>query len=179
MNIDNKLKLLSLFKQRAFSFGDFTLSSGQKSNYYIDSKKAIFNSYILNSLTSFLYDEIKEFDFDCIGGMETGAIPLTVMMFSMLNHPNYEGFYIRKTPKPHGSGNLIEGNIKPGMKAIILEDVVSTAGSVMKAISEVEKVGVSVINVTCIVDRLMGGREIIEQKCSFRSIFTIKDFGIE
>src|SRR5687768_5003418 len=90
-----------------------------------------------------------------------------------------EGFFVRKQPKGHGSQERIEGVLRSGMRALLLDDVLTTGGSVLQAIGEVEKAGAKVVSVVCIVDRLEGAREAIAPKYDYRPIFTIRDFGIE
>ena len=89
-----------------------------------------------------------------------------------------EGFFVRKKAKEHGSKQRIEGVLAPGSKVIIVDDVLTTGGSAMEAVDEVEKIGCKVIAVLCIVDRLQGARELIEPRCPFIPIFTIRDFGV-
>ena len=172
-------KLLEAFKTRAFSFGDFTLASGKKSTYYVNSKKAIFNSEVVNLLSDAMWDMTKDLGIDAAGGLEVGAIPLAAVLaqrFAMNGKP-LEGFFVRKQAKTHGSQELVEGVLKPGMRVAVLDDVLTTGGSVLQAIAAIEKVGAIVVAVVCIVDRLEGAREALA-KYTFLPIFTIRDFGI-
>jgi orotate phosphoribosyltransferase len=89
-----------------------------------------------------------------------------------------EGFFVRKEAKAHGSKERIEGVLKPGMRVAVLDDVLTTGGSVLQAIGEIEKAGATVAAVLCIVDRLEGAREVIAPRYEYRPIFTIRDFGI-
>lgn len=173
-------QLLEAFKARAFSFGDFTLASGKKSSYYVNSKKAIFNGHVVNLLSEVLWEMTHDLGIDAAGGLEVGAIPMAAVLaqrFAMHGVP-LEGFFVRKQQKEHGAKQRVEGVLNPGMRALVLDDVLTTGGSVLQAIEEIEKVGASVVAVVCIVDRLEGAREALA-KYPFRPIFTIRDFGVE
>lgn len=174
-------KLLEAFKSRAFQTGSFVLASGKTSTYYIDSKKALFNSLVIDLLGEVFWEIIYPLKPDSLGGLEVGAIPLTAatLVKSQQNGVAMEGFFVRKKAKDHGSKQRIEGVLVPGSKVVIVDDVLTTGGSAMEAVEEVEKIGCKVIAVVCIVDRLQGARELIEPRCPFIPIFTIRDFGVQ
>lgn len=175
-----RTRLLEAFKSRAFSFGDFTLASGKKSSYYVNSKKAIFNGDVVNLLSEVLWEMTKELNIDAAGGLEVGAIPMAAVLaqrFAMHGKP-LEGFFVRKQQKEHGAKQRVEGVLNPGMRVVVLDDVLTTGGSVLQAIEEIEKVGAIVVAVVCIVDRLEGARAALA-KYPFLPIFTIRDFGVE
>lgn len=172
-------RLLPVFRELAFSFGDFTLASGKKSAYYINSKKALLSSRVAPLLGEALYAASHELDFDAAGGLEVGAIPMAALLAAACG--NYddvpvEGFFVRKEAKDHGSKSLVEGNLRPGMKALILEDVTTTGASALKAIAAVEALGASVVAVLTIVDRREGAAEAFAGKYAFYPLFTIEDF---
>ena len=173
-------QLLQAFKARAFSFGDFTLASGKKSSYYVNSKKAIFNGDVVNLLSEVLWEMTKEMNLDAAGGLEVGAIPMAAVLAQRyaMHGKALEGFFVRKQQKEHGAKERVEGVLKPGMRALVLDDVLTTGGSVLQAIEEIEKVGATVVAVVCIVDRLEGARAALA-KYRFLPIFTIQDFGVE
>ena len=89
-----------------------------------------------------------------------------------------EGFFVRKQPKGHGSKDLLEGQVNPGDKVVVIDDVLTTGGSVVQAIAAAEALGATVVRVVCICDRLQGARETLG-KYDFRPLFTVRDFGIE
>lgn len=178
--MDARSKLLEVFKTRAFSFGDFTLASGKKSTYYVNSKKAIFNGEVVNLLSEVLFDMTKDLNIDAAGGLEVGAIPMAAVLaqrFAMHGKP-LEGFFVRKQQKEHGAKDRVEGGLRPGMRVAVLDDVLTTGGSVVQAIEEIEKIGAVVAAVVCIVDRLEGARQTLA-KYPFLPIFTIRDFGVQ
>jgi orotate phosphoribosyltransferase len=177
----SRIRLLELFRSRAFSFGDFTLASGKKSSYYINSKKALFNSEVVALLGEALWDLTKDFNIQALGGLEIGAIPMAVAAALRYQQEgrSLEGFFVRKEVKTHGSQERIEGVIKPGDRVAVVDDVFTQGSSVLQAIQEVEKRGAVVTAVICIVDRLEGARERLASRYHYEAIFTIRDFGIE
>lgn len=178
---DPRSRLLTVFRQRAFSFGKFTLASGKESTYYINSKKAIFHSEAVWLLGEVLWEMTKDLDIAAAGGLEVGAIPMATTLAQRFHQGGrtLEGFFVRKQAKSHGSQERVEGVLTPGMRVAVLDDVLTTGGSVLQAIAEIEKVGAQVAAVVCIVDRLEGAREAIAPKYAYRPIFTIRDFGVE
>jgi orotate phosphoribosyltransferase len=174
-------RLLELFKERAVKFGKFTLASGKESTYYINSKKALFSSEAVALLGEALWDLTHDLQIQAIGGLEVGAIPMaTAAVFSYHLHGRpLEGFFVRKQAKAHGSQELVEGVLPSRARVAVVDDVLTTAGSVVQAIEAVEKAGAEVVAVACIVDRLEGARERLTPKYNFLPIFTIRDFGIE
>jgi orotate phosphoribosyltransferase len=176
----SRQRLLDLFKARAFRFGSFTLASGKQSTYYVDSKKALFHSEAVSLLAEALYDRTHDLDLQAVGGLEVGAIPLAaaLVMYYHGHGRAMEGFFVRKQPKGHGSQERIEGVLPPGARVAVLDDVLTTGGSALQAVQEVERVGAHVVAVLCIVDRLEGAREVFA-RYTYRPIFTIRDFGVE
>ncbi len=142
-----RTRLLELFKQRAFTTGRFTLASGKESTYYINSKKAIFNSEALWLLGEILWELTRDLDVQAVGGPEVGAIPMAAALAQRYHQEGrvLEGFFVRKQAKEHGSRQRIEGLLQPGWRVALLEDVVTTGGSVMQAVTEVELAGGHVV----------------------------------
>jgi orotate phosphoribosyltransferase len=176
----SRARLLELFKARAFSFGRFTLASGKESTYYINSKKALFNSEAVWLLGDVLWELTKDLDIQAMGGLEVGAIPMSTsaaLRYHEEGRP-LEGFFVRKQAKEHGSKQRVEGVVEPGMRVAMVDDVFTSGMSVLQAIEEVEKIGAKVVAVICIVDRLEGARERLGTRYEYRPIFTIRDFGV-
>jgi orotate phosphoribosyltransferase len=178
---DARTRLLTLFKQRAFSFGKFVLASGKESTFYINSKQAIFHSEAVWLLGEVLWEMTKDLDIAAAGGLEVGAIPMATTLAQRYHQAGraLEGFFVRKQAKSHGSRQMVEGVLRAGMRVAVLDDVLTTGGSVLQAITEIEKIGARVSAVICIVDRLEGARQAIAPRYDFRPMFTIRDFGIE
>jgi orotate phosphoribosyltransferase len=177
----SRARLLELFKERAFSFGRFTLASGKESTYYINSKKTIFNSEAVWLLGDVLWDLTRDLDLQGIGGLEVGAIPMATAAAQRYHQEGrrLEGFFVRKQAKGHGSQERVEGVVRPGFRVAMVDDVFTQGNSVLQAITEVERLGAEVVAVICIVDRLEGAREKLAVRYRYLPIFTIRDFGIE
>jgi orotate phosphoribosyltransferase len=180
MSTEARSRLLELFKQRAFSLGSFTLASGKQSSYYINSKKVIFQSEAVALLGELLWDATKHLNIQAMGGLEVGAIPMAAAA-AMRYHQEgreLEGFFVRKQAKTHGSQERIEGVLEPGMRVAMVDDVLTTGGSVLQAIEQVEKRGGKIVVVISIVDRLEGARELLAPRYTYSPFFTIRDFGV-
>jgi orotate phosphoribosyltransferase len=173
-------RLKTLFLERALQFGDFTLASGKKSAYYVNSKKVLFHAEAITLLGELLYEATADLDFQAIGGLEVGAIPMAAAALTAFHRHGraMEGFFVRKQAKEHGSKERVEGQVAAGDKVVVIDDVLTTGGSVVQAVEAVEAKGATVLRVVCICDRLQGAREALA-KYDFRPIFTVRDFGIE
>jgi len=142
-----------LVRTGAIQFGDFTLASGKKSRYYVDIKKASTRVRVLRLMA----EEISRYvQGDILAGVELGAVPLTVAT-AMLTEKDY--LIIRKGKKDYGTGKMIEGTFERGMRVDIIEDVVTTGGSVLRAVKILRENGLKVQRVICVVDREEGGGE--------------------
>jgi orotate phosphoribosyltransferase len=178
-NDDARSRLLGLFKSRAVAFGDFTLASGKKSSFYINSKKVLFHGEAIALLGELLYDATRDLDIQAIGGLEIGAIPMAtaaVLRYQQAGK-TLEGFFVRKQTKDHGSQEQLEGRVSASDRVAIVDDVLTTGDSVVHAAAAVEARGATVARIVCIVDRLQGARERLA-KYDFRPLFTIRDLGI-
>ncbi len=175
-----RVALLPVFRERAVAFGRFTLASGKESSYYINSKQAIFNSEVLKLLADALYESAQDLDVEAAGGPEVGAIPMAAALAYRyaLAGRNLEGFFVRKQAKGHGSRERLEGQVHAGDRVVVVDDVLTTGGSVLQAIEAVEAAGATVARVVCICDRLQRAGEALA-KYDFRPLFTVRDFGIE
>jgi orotate phosphoribosyltransferase len=156
-------RLKSLLKEHSLMFGDFTLVSGKKSKYYFDSKKTTLlpeGAYLtaVEILKTLKNNDIRA---DAIGGMTLGADPIVcpVAALSQIEGPALRAFIVRKEAKDHGTGRQIEGNLEPGSRVVVVDDVVTTAGSTLRAIEAAEQAGHEIAAVICLVDREEGGTE--------------------
>ena len=171
-----KEELLELLKKDAYKKGEFTLSSGKKSEHYVNCKPVTLSGRGL-TLASLLM--LKEVQTKVVGGLTLGADPLVsgVSLVSALDSRMVNGLIIRKEAKGHGTGAWIEGPLPPeGSTVTVLEDVVTTGGSALKAVEKLRDAGYKVEKVVALVDRQEGGRDaILEAGLEFYSIFSLKD----
>lgn len=176
-------RLLQLLKDRSFKRGQFRLTSGDMSNYYIDGKMTQVFSGAVPLVGEILYQRTKDLDIDAIGGLEVGAVPLiTAAVFSYdLHGRNMEGFWVRDEAKSHGTKKLVEGNLQRGSRVVVVDDVITRGSSAAKAVEGVRKMGCEVVLVIALVDRLQGAEELFRQQGieNYVSVFTIRDFGVE
>lgn len=179
--MSEKERLLTILKTLSYEEGNFTLVSGKKSTYYIDAKETTLNPEGMFLVGKLMYTITREIPgIDAVGGVSIGGDPLVcaVVLESYKMNDNLSGFLIRKEPKGHGTNRWIEGgkNLKAGMNVVILEDVVTTGGSSLKAIEATEKEGYKVKGIIAILDRLEGGKDTIESKgYLFKPILTLND----
>ncbi len=178
----DKEALIALIRHKALKYGSFTLASGKKASYYLDGKQVTLDPTGAKLIAEGILDLLAEDMPEAVGGMSIGADPITaaVVTMSALRGTPLRGFMVRKEPKGHGTNRFIEGPVQPGERAVIVEDVVTTGGSSLKAIERVEEFGMKVAGVIAIVDRMEGGREAFESRgYRLQSLLTIQDFGIE
>ncbi len=142
----------------AVRFGDFVLTSGKRSSYYVDIKKASTRVDILKIIAQELAKHVRG---ELLAGVELGAVPLTVAT-ALETGKDY--LIIRKESRTHGTKKLIEGDFKEGLTVDIIEDVVTTGGSVLRAVKLLRNAGLKVERVICVVDRQEGGRENLERE---------------
>ncbi len=175
-------RLIELLRERALKFGDFTLASGRKASYYLDGKQITLHADGLRTVSQAFLDLISDLEYDAIGGMSIGADPIIGGMLAITaeSNPNMAGFMIRKESKGHGTNQFVEGPVTPGMKVVIVEDVVTTGGSALLAVDRIQDFGCEVICVAGIIDRMEGGAaNFAKRNLEHRTLLTIKDFGIE
>jgi orotate phosphoribosyltransferase len=179
---DAETRLFHLLQERSFKLGTFKLASGDISNYYIDGRMTAVFSAGAHLIGEVLYEHTRGLDFGAIGGLAAGAIPLTTaaVLSYHLHGTAKEGFWVRDQVKGHGTQKVIEGNLKPGSRVVIVDDVVTRGTSVIKAVQEVRNVGCEVVLALVLVDRLCGARELFRDEgiVNYQSVFTIRDFGI-
>jgi orotate phosphoribosyltransferase len=167
-----KERLIDLVIERTFRFTDkptFKLASGKMSSYYFNCKPTTLNSEGMYLIGNLLYDLIKSkrsWKAKGVGGLTLGAdaISNAIAYTFYLKGEQMESFVVRKEPKKHGTMLWVEGNVGKGDKVIIIEDVVTTGGSTIKAIDRAKKCGLKVLGVIVLIDRQEGGKEKIQAK---------------
>ena len=175
-----KDELLELLKKDAYKKGEFTLSSGRESNHYVNCKPVTLTG---RGLTLSSLCLLKEVESDCktVAGLTLGADPLVsgVSVVSALDGKMVNGLIVRKEAKGHGTQAWIEGLLpSEGSRVTVLEDVITTGGSSIKAVDKLRDAGYKVERVVCIVDRQEDGEAdklMKEKDLVLRSLFTLKD----
>lgn len=156
--MEEELKQL-LRSTGAVKTGKFTLSSGKKSNFYVDCRKVTLHPQGAKLIGRIILNKIKGLKVDAIGGLTLGADPITSAVVTLSDIP---GFIVRKKAKEHGTQQKIEGLIEKGWNVVIVEDVATTGGSALQAIEAVEAIGAKVVKVISVVDREEGAAEALK-----------------
>lgn len=157
-------RLLKLIRERSYREGDFTLASGKKSKFYIDMKATTLSpegAFLIGRLSYEILRRRFPDGIGGVGGLTLGADPIAtaVSLAAYGQGVEWPAFIVRKDVKEHGTGRTVEGreNLKPGAKVIVLEDVVTTGGSSIKAIDRLRAEGYDPVAVLTVVDREEGG----------------------
>ena len=166
----------------ALLFGEFTLSSGKKSDYYFDSKKLTLEPTGARFVARQLVEHLDGEGIEYVGGVAYGAIPIVanIVMFSGIREARpIRAFYHRKDSKEHGTGASAEGQFPPQDEPVaIVEDVVTTGGSLLTSIQHAEANGYNVTHAITLIDRDEGGREAVEAAgYKFWALFTVHRTG--
>jgi len=179
--MDEKSRLKEILLEKSYHHGTFTLTSGKTSDFYIDGKQTTLDAEGAYLCGKLLFDLIKneEPQIDAVGGMTLGADPLVsaVSIVSFMERTPIPAFIVRKEAKGHGTGNYIEGlkNLAEGARVALVEDVVTTGGTLLKVIERVEDAGFTVGLVVTVVDRQEGGAETLAAAgYPLKSLFTRK-----
>jgi orotate phosphoribosyltransferase len=181
--MDYKGKLLKILKEKSYKRGKFVLVSGRESDMYIDGKQTTLSaegSYLVGKI---FYDMIRQsmVPIEGVGGLTLGADPIVtaISMISYIEGNPIHAFIVRKEPKKHGTSRWIEGGkgLRKGANVAIVDDVVTTAGSTLRAIHRAKEEGYEVVKVMTLVDREEGGREnLAKEGYQLEAVFTKADF---
>ena len=179
MTIDKKKERLGeIILERSFKYSDnppFTLASGKKSNYYFNCKSTTLDPEGMNLIGAIIFNMLKDSDITAAGGLTLGADPIAnaLSVISYQKGKPIKSFIVRKDIKDHGTKSAIEGNVGPGEKVAIIDDVITTGGSTITAIEQARKEGLNVERVITLIDREEGGREnILQHVDNIESILT-------
>jgi orotate phosphoribosyltransferase len=171
-------QLLDLLCEVAYKEGNFTLSSGQQSSYYINGKQVTLHPYGAVGVGRILLSLLPE-NTQAVAGLTLGADPIVTAVSVVAAYAGRAivPLIIRKEAKGHGTQAYIEGLILPANSSVVvLEDVVTTGGSAMKAVQRLRDAGYAVEEVISLVDRQQGGAELYEKEgLKFQAVFTIQD----
>jgi orotate phosphoribosyltransferase len=170
--------LLAELREHALVIGEVTLSSGRTAKYYVDAKRALLRPRAFRAAGELIAAEATERGATAVGGMTMGADPLACGAIGSEAGDGLVAFFVRKERKEHGLQRWIEGpELATGTRCLIVEDVVTTGGSTVRAIERINEEGLEVAGVTAVVDRLAGGAEAIETAAGapYRPLLTIDD----
>ena len=159
----------------------FLLASGKTSPYYVDCRIVLAHPYSRHLVAQLAFDVLKTQDFQLIGGLEIGAIPLATSIsdfaFSSNSQQEWRTFVVRKQAKDHGLGKLIEGTFDPGEQAVVVDDVLTTGGSLLKATEAARNQGLHVHHTFVIVDRSNNEQDdhLAQQGLNLFSLISLDD----
>ena len=159
----------------------FKLASGEISPFYVDCRSLMAHPEARRLVAQLAYEALADLEIDCLGGLELGAIPIAVTISDFAcaatRQRLWRTFVVRKQAKDHGLGKLIEGSVRPGDRALIVDDVLTSGGSLLKAVGVAREAGLQVEHALVLVDRQeQDGRTRVErEKVRLISLLTIQD----
>ena len=173
---DARERLVAALREHALVIGEVTLTSGRTAQYYVDAKRAILRPEGFRALGELVAAEAERVGASAVGGMTMGADP--VACAALAAGAPVKAFFVRKDKKQHGLQRWIEGpELEPGERCLVVEDVVTTGGSTVRALERVREEGLEVAGVVSVLDRLAGGAEAIEEAAGapYTALTTIDD----
>jgi len=177
-----KAQLLALLSKEALKKGNFTLSSGKASNYYLDGRVITLTPEGAYLVASIILELSKDKKIDALGGPTLGADPIVgaVALLSHIKNIPLKTFIVRKAAKEHGTTRQVEGpELKKGSRVILVDDVATSGKALIEAKHALDKLGIVADTAMVIVDRCEGAKEnLAKEGVSLESIFTVKDFGL-
>ena len=181
MSEASRARLLELLRVRSFARKRVVLASGRESDFFVDCKQTVLSAEGHALAGELLFEAITPMKVAAVAGVELGGCPLAsaVALTSQLRGAPIDAIYVRKDAKDHGSRRELEGDVHlpRGARVALVEDVVTTGGSTLKAAEKLRAAGFEVTGVAAIVDRLEGGREAIEAAgLPLTAIYTRRDF---
>ena len=170
-------RLIDELRSHALVLGEVVLTSGQVAQYYVDAKRAILRPAGFRALSELVAERARAWDATAAGGLTMGADP--VACAALAGGADVKAFFVRKETKAHGLQRRVEGPpLDPGERCLVVEDVVTTGGSTIKAIDAVREAGHEVCGVVAILDRLAGGSDTIRAAIDgapYEALTTIDD----
>ena len=163
-----KKRLAEIIVERSFKYSDdppFTLTSGRRSNFYFDCKPTTLDPEGMNLIGNIIFDMLEDSEVTAAGGMTLGADPIAnaLSLISYQRGRPVKSFIVRKNVKGHGTKSKIEGDVRPGEKVVIIDDVITTGASTITAIERAKEEGLVIDRVIVLIDREEGAIENIEK----------------
>lgn len=162
----------SLYQIGVIQFGEFTLKSGQTSSIYINLRKIISYPDIMRQVAELMWDAVQQSKFDLVCGVPYTALPIATCL--SLDH-NIPMVMRRKEKKDYGTKQLIEGEFKAGQSCLIIEDVITTGGSIIETAADLQQAGLVIEDTVVLIDREQGGRQNLEKQFKVHSVLTISE----
>ena len=170
-----------MINERSVLRGEFVLTSGRKSNYYIDGRMTTLSADGAALTGQYIFDMIRDLNVDAVGGPTVGADPMAtaVSLASFQAGHSIDAFIVRSDRKQHGTMRQIEGPVRLGSRVVILDDTVTSGGSLLQAAKAAEEAGCKVVKIVAILDRLQGGgQKIRDAGYEFETILTNDDLDL-
>jgi orotate phosphoribosyltransferase len=176
-------RLTALLRQRSLTRGDFVLASGRRSTFYIDARRTTMSGegQALIGAAGLAAFHARGWEPRAVGGLTLGADPVAyaIAHAARLAGTPLDAFTVRKQPKAHGTGRLIEGCLEAGDAVVVCEDVITTGRSALDAVAAVRDAGAHVLGVLAVIDREEGGRQAIEAAAlPVAVLVTVRDLGV-
>jgi orotate phosphoribosyltransferase len=175
-NSSTRERLLAELREHALVIGEVVLTSGARAQYLVDAKRAILLPAGFRALADLVAAQARDWGATAVGGMTMGADPIACA--ALAGGAEVKAFFVRKDVKEHGLARRIEGPLlEPGDRCMLVEDVVTTGGSTIRALEALQAEGHNICGVLAICDRLAGGAERIEQAANapYRALTTIDE----
>ncbi len=182
MDQQKRARFVELCRERSFERRKVVLASGRESDFFFDCKQTILTAEGHSLAGELLFDLLAELPAcDAVGGVELGGCPLAsaVSLISFQRGKSLPALYVRKERKDHGTAKMVEGDksLFPGIRVVLLEDVITTGGSSLKAVKSLQAAGATVVGIAALVDRQEGGAETIRDAgLAFAAIAGRSDF---
>jgi len=175
-------ELHELLAVRALKFGQFTLTSGRTSDFYVDGRQVTLDGRGLYLIARLVLEYCREHEIDAVGGLTMGADPIAagVAALSGTDATPITAFIVRKEVRDHGTGRTIEGpDLRPGMRVLLVDDTLTTGGTFLQAQEKVAATGATIVGALCVVDREEGGRAALEAAgLTLHCLFRRSDFSL-
>jgi orotate phosphoribosyltransferase len=181
MDETKRLRLIKLIQENAVRRGEFVLASGARADYYIDGKQVTLSAEGAALAADLILEVIADDAADAVGGPTIGADPIVgaVTATSFRIGRPVSAFLVRKSVKDHGTQRMVEGPLRPGSRVVVVEDVVTTGGSMLGCIEKLQELGCRVVRAVVLVDRLAGASQALARRdIPLTPLCTVLELGL-
>jgi orotate phosphoribosyltransferase len=164
VGFDTRTQLLALLRERSVLSGDFTLSSGQRSNHYLDARLVTLSARGSGLVGQVFLDALVGVPVEAVAGPTLGADPIVTAIAVLAGQQGMtiDALIVRKSAKEHGTGRRIEGPFRPGLRVAVVEDTLTSGASCLDTVEAVEEAGGHILGIWVLIDREEDGRKAIE-----------------